>query len=393
MRCRFSPEALPLESTPVDNLFILEYMPHADGMQLRVYLYGLMLCRYPSFDASTLPEALSITEEEALHAFLHWQQEGLVRVLRRQPLEVEYIPPAERGGTVLTPGKYGALLQGVQSLLAPRLLRAAELRRVYDWVDVYGLSEEAVLELVAHCKEMRGDRVSMTYMETVARAWADDHVHSPEEARARAESFKALTGGAAQVLKRWNKSRLPTVDELHLYETWTAEWGFTQEAVLAACARLTAGDPSFKYLDGVLQRLRSGGLQTEEAIALANSSEDASLVLSREVSERLGAGRGLRPAERAQLQAFLDGGLSKEALLYAAEQAQGKERPVGYLKKLLSDFVEQGVKTLEEAKQRVEARAAQSYTRGSRTPAQKYPQRRISEEDIAHIIVNLDEET
>ncbi len=30
--------------TPVDNQFILEYLPNATGDAVRVYLYGLMQC-------------------------------------------------------------------------------------------------------------------------------------------------------------------------------------------------------------------------------------------------------------------------------------------------------------------------------------------------------------
>lgn len=394
MRCSFAPEVLPLEATPVDNLFILEYMPGADGTQLRVYLLGLMLCRYPGFDSNTLSDTLAISEAEILAAFTYWQKEGLVRIRNTDPLEVEYITPSERAGApALLPGKYGQLIQAVQSLLAPRTMRPAELRRVYDWVEVYQLDESAVLELISHCLERKGRRVSISYIDTVARAWADAGVHTLADAHAQASSFQMLTGGAAKVLRRWNKSRTPTQDELALFEKWTRDWGFTEQAILAACPAVTKAErPSFAYLDGVLDRLRSNHICTEEQVAAHLDTEDESSLLAKEVFARMMAGRAARPVERAQLSAFLEAGLPKEILYFAAEQAQGKERPFGYLKKLLSSFAEQNVFTVEEARRHMEARQGLYTSPKGKAGAMDYPQKRYSTEELQHIFINLDEE-
>ncbi|NCB31944.1 MAG: hypothetical protein EOM66_11130, partial [Clostridia bacterium] len=221
MPCRFAREALPLESTPVDNLFILEYMPAASGTQLSVYLYGLMMCRYPAFSDMPIGDALGLSNEEVLQAFAYWQREGLLRILSADPLEVEYVSPSQRSSQpVIVPGKYHQLIQAAQQLFAPRALRAAELRRLYDWIEVYAFEESVVLELISHCLHHKGPRVSMSYMDAVARAWADAGVHTAEDAKAHAAAHEEMTGGAAMILKRWNKSRRPTQDELDLYEKW-----------------------------------------------------------------------------------------------------------------------------------------------------------------------------
>ncbi len=394
MPCRFAKEALPLEATPVDNLFLIEYMPAADGTQLRVYLYGLMLCRYPAFAELSLGAALGLSDEEVLAAFAYWQREGLVRILSADPLEVEYAAPSQRAAEpTLVPGKYHQLVQAIQQMFAPRALRAAELRRVYDWVEVFALEETAVLELVSHCLNAKGPRVGMAYMDTVARAWADAGVHTADDAKAQAAAYDEMTGGAAAVLKRWNKSRRPTKDELELYEKWTTGWGFTQEAVLAACPAVTGAErPSFKYLDGVLERLYREGTVSAQEIAQKLDTEDESATLAREMFTRMGMGRMARPLERAQLSSFLDAGLPMDVLLFAAEQSAGKERPLGYAKTLLKEFLESGAHTLAQAQQCVDSHAERP-TRGKRAQeALDYPQKRYSEEDLKHIFVNLDGE-
>ena len=42
-----------------------------------------------------------------------------------------------------------------------------------------------------------------------------------------------------RVLRRWNKRRPPTVDEMDLYDRWIDALGFDAETILAAAARMT----------------------------------------------------------------------------------------------------------------------------------------------------------
>lgn len=390
MSCHFSADALHYEFTPVDNLFMMEYMHHASAVQLRVYLYGLMLCRYPSMDGIALHEALQLTREEIIDAFAYWQKEGLLYIRNTDPLDVEYSTPSARAAQpTLIPGKYHALVQAAQSLFAPRTLRPAELRRIYDWIEVYSLDEGAVLECVSYCLNRKGDKISMRYMDTVARAWADAGVHTAEEARAHAAAHDALTGGAAAVLKRFGKSRRPTQDELALYEKWTRNLGFTPEAVLAACAATTsAGDPSFKYLDTILRSFHQNGSVTEQAVLTELGAKESDALLARQVFEALGLARAASLAERAQLQAYIHDGLPVDVLLYAAQQCQSKERAYGAFKRLIKDYQERGVASLEAAQAHV---PIDNMRGGKKAAAMEYEQTTYKDAELEHIFIPLDQ--
>jgi DNA replication protein DnaD len=250
-----------------------------------------------------------------------------------------------------------------------------------------------VLELISHCLNRKGPRVSMTYMDAVARAWADAGVRTAEDAKAQAAAHEEMTGGAATILKRWNKSRRPTKDELDLYEKWTKGWGFTPEAVLAACPAVTSADhPSFKYLDGLLERLYREGTTAADAVARLLDTEDKSADLAREVFSRMGMGRAARPLERAQLSGFLEAGLPMDVLLFAAEQSAGKERAFGYCKSLLKEFLDNGANTPAAAQAHMDARVKSTSGNKRINPALDYPQKRYTEEELKHLFINLDEE-
>ena len=55
-------------STPVENMFLMEYLPSAPDDCLRVYLYARLLCAYPEQDAAEagvadVARALRLTDE------------------------------------------------------------------------------------------------------------------------------------------------------------------------------------------------------------------------------------------------------------------------------------------------------------------------------------------
>ena len=65
--------------TQVDNLFLSDYMPSANGDDVKVYLTGLMLAS-SGFDGDyvkKISSTLKITEERVTEGFAYWEKQGL----------------------------------------------------------------------------------------------------------------------------------------------------------------------------------------------------------------------------------------------------------------------------------------------------------------------------
>ena len=79
--------------TPVDNQFILEYLPAAKGDYVKVYLYGLTQCCHPQadMDMTSLSRELGMTEEEVQSAYRYWERKGLVQRISDHPPAYRYI--------------------------------------------------------------------------------------------------------------------------------------------------------------------------------------------------------------------------------------------------------------------------------------------------------------
>lgn len=395
MTVRFSPEAARREMTPVDNLFFLTYMPEADGMFVKVYLYGLMQCYHPSLADDSIAESLGITEAQVRCAFVYWQARGLVRIVSDEPFLVEYKLVEQEALTRGTSVKYRTLVQSANALFAPRTLELREMKALYDCIELYGLEEGAVLELVSYCIEQKGKRVSSNYLLAVAQTWNEEGIVRAEDAQEYLNAYRIKKHGASEVLRRWNKRRKPTQDEMDLYDRWRTEWGFDEEGILAACADLVRmGTPTFSGLNDRLWELRTMGTTTETEIVALSEQESDDREFARLIFARLGKVEVPSRTDVYQLRMYrTEKGMAKEALLLAADTSASGERPWGLMKKLLADWAKEGVTTLEQA----EASIAQSRKKAEKPRKRNravdgYRQTTITEADVRHMILDLNQD-
>ena len=393
MNIRFSPEAARREMTPVDNLFLLHYMPDADGMFVKVYLYGLMQCYHRSLCDADVGEALGLSDSQVRCAFVYWQAKGLVRILSDEPFSVEYLLTEQPAVTGVTPQKYRRFIESVHALLAPRTLELREMKAMYDCIELYGLEEGAVLALVAYCIEQKGKRVSTNYILSVAQTWSEQNIKTQEQAEALVADYRMQKHGATEVLRRWNKRRPPTQDEMALYDRWVREWGFDAESILAACARMTdSASPTFAILNDRLAELKEQNLVRVPDLLEAEQRDSLDREFAQLVFARLGRIGIPDKSTVRQLKMFReDKAIARDAILMAADECASAERPLGLLKKILSDWAEAGVHTVEEAEKAL-TRPKSAAPKKKKNAALLYEQKPISEQDFNNLIVDLNED-
>lgn len=381
--------------TPVDNLFFLTYMPDADGIFVKVYLYGLMQCYHPSLQDDSIAERLGITDTQVRCAFVYWQARGLVRIVSEEPFSVEYLLAGQEALTHAASVKYRTLVRSANALFAPRTLELREMKALYDCIELYGLEEGAVLELVSYCIEQKGKRVSSNYLLAVAQTWNEAGIVRSEDAQAYLESYRIRKHGASEVLRRWNKRRKPTKDEMDLYDRWQREWGFDEEGILAACADLVrVGTPTFAILNDRLAELKKAGRTTEAGISALTEQESDDREFARLVFARLGKVEIPSRTDVYQLRMYrTEKGMQKDTILRAADESAAGERPWGLMKKLLSNWANEGITTPEEAEAALRKGRKPVGTSKKRNRAvDGYQQSPITEADVRHMILDLDQD-
>lgn len=210
--CVFAKNTAMLDITPVENLFLAEFMPKAPENYVKAYLFGLMQCYSPRLDGGDMNLALSMDDGALLDAFLYWQAKGLVDVVSANPLMIEYrsvraLSEAGQGSEARRNAKYAELVAALALELGTRMLSGAELAKVYDWIELFGMEESAVILLVRHCIATKGVKVGIKYMDAVAQNWAEARILTSDAAREYLAQYEEITGGAQRILKRWRAFR------------------------------------------------------------------------------------------------------------------------------------------------------------------------------------------
>ena len=249
--------------TPVENQFILEYLPGARGDYVKVYLYGLMRCYHPEedMDLGRMSHELNIPEEDITAAFRYWERRGIVRRISDRPPKWEYInitqknltnhsePPSDPDYEAFCNALYAAFDK-------ERRLHGNELVTCYEWREKLKLPTEVVIMLLSHMIELKGKNVRISEAEKTAVKMAEENVRTVADAEAFFSRNEAFYEGTRKILRKLGKRYAPSEAQVNLYRKWRLTWRFTHEAIEEACEMTAGGDPSMAYLDGILRSLR-----------------------------------------------------------------------------------------------------------------------------------------
>ena len=259
--------AAMFDSTPIENMFLMEYLPVAPEEYLRVYLYARMLALHPELggDLAGMAAALRMDEEAVYSAFAYWERQGLVRRLADRPPAYELLPVRADAMAVTNPMErdyyeFREFNAALQALFPPeKLLHPQEYNTAQDWINVMHFSQEAVLLAVeSEIKNSRSKSPSPTQLfkrlDKRMLKWAERGLLSAADLERELQYDGAVKETAKAVLKRFALRREPTQDELECARRWLQEWGLDPAQVLEACEETTKSrGPTFAYLDAILK--------------------------------------------------------------------------------------------------------------------------------------------
>lgn len=336
--------------TPVDNLFFLEYMAGAPGEFIKVYLYGLMMCRYPNADSGieAMSKELNLDVSVIENAYGYWEREGLVVRTGDNPLSYNYLPLRVAPGSALADQddeiyKNRSFNRDLQSLMPTLILDGHELRMASDWIDVLHLDEETVLFMVKREVDKRGGKLPTVqtlfrHLNDTAVEWANEgvtDVPSAEKYLARSELFNKT---ACAVINRFGMKRSPSDDESALCKKWLEEYHLTPEEILASCAEtVKANNPSFGYLDSVLRTRISSPVDGEF------------FELAKQLNANLGISARVTPSQLDCCKVFREMGFADDVIkMAAAECGSYNRRTYEDIEKRLTMWKDAGAMTVAE---------------------------------------------
>ena len=345
--------------TPVENHFILEYLPDAKGDYVKVYLYGLMRCYHPEDDMSPerMARELNMTEDDVAAAFRYWERRGLVRRISDKPPRWRYVNIKQRdlSGEEARDPEYEAFSDAVYAAFDKvRRLHGSELSKCFEWREDLKLPTEVIVMLLNHMAEVKGRNFKIADADRIAVRMADEDIRTVDAA----EEFFIRDGQTYQavkeILKKLGKRNLPSEAQVNMYLKWIREWHFTPEAIEEALELTAKGEPSMGYLDGILKRLwqDNGGADGElgkERVIRSTRRSDA----LREVLNELG--RGDVTPQNLKLYDRMKALYPQEVILTAARECGHSGKGTEDVLLLLNSWKAKGLENREQIDAYVQA--------------------------------------
>ncbi len=260
MICSFAKEFESVGFTNVENAFIREYLPISSGNAVKVYLYGLFLCKNPEHEQSLsdMSKTLQMEESEIASIFSYWEEFGLVSVLSNDPLSVQYFPVHTISGgkpRKIKAEKYTDFSKELQLIISGRMISTNEYTDYFSIMETHGLKPEAMLLIASYCVDMKGESIGHHYISKVAKDFANRELLTIDKVEKELADYVLRTGELSKIFSALSIKRKPEIEDSDLYKKWTQELNFDAESIVYAANKLKKG--SISKLDAFITELYS----------------------------------------------------------------------------------------------------------------------------------------
>ena len=349
--CSYAEGAAMFDTTPIENLFLMEYMLDAPESALKVYLYARMLAIHPELGGSLrdIAKALHLKEDEVYRLFTYWENRGLVRRLTDQPPTYAIQPVfgvMQAKGNPLQDEmqdnrefhiRLNELFDGV-------IIDRHEINMAADWQYILKFEQAAILRMVQYGIELSPKKKTKPKPPSVfdrvnklAVAWSERGIRTLVDVE-RAISEEKYGVIASEALKKMGISRQVSEADLDYVRCWVEEWGYDRDDIIKACKSTSSAQyPTMKYLNGILENGRDENRKHfKDVMAILKELNPKSPHPS--------------PDQLAQYAALLEQGYAPDLILRAAVYCHRQNKTQFHdLNQRLHYWREDGVTTPEEA--------------------------------------------
>lgn len=292
---------MDLGDTPIENIFINDYMPMANGTYVKVYLLGYKYAhdRDDKIEVTnkTIAKHLDIPLEDVLRAWDFWEEKGIiikedsidkvnykVRFLNLKQLFIKNNSSMFNQKEEIKPKKelkYTTkdLIEANQMPIINNMFNSidyimrrqttpAEKQLVLEWIHNYNMNPDVIEKAFFYAVEQKGIR-KINYVEGIIRNWYDQGLTNLE---AVIEMFKDTDEKFYRYQKVMSSlglhNRPIKKDEIQMIDKWFDEYNFSMDIVLMGCDTDKNAKPSVKYVNGTLTNWFEKGVKKAEDIEL-----------------------------------------------------------------------------------------------------------------------------
>ncbi len=246
-------------TTQIENQFITDYLAESDGDAVKVYVYGLFLCKnqVEDVDIYKFAEALCLSVDTVKDCFKYWEDFDLVSILSDEPFTVKYLPITNHGkARKFKSGKYDDFSKALQVLVNnSRMISTNEYADYFTLMEDYNVKPEALLMICQYCIKLKGESVGGKYILAVAKDFLSRGITTVSLIEDELNEYNNRSSDVQKVLTAMKLKRTADIDDFNHFNKWTKDLLFTTESIIFVVS--TYKIKTVLRLDEVLMELYS----------------------------------------------------------------------------------------------------------------------------------------
>lgn len=310
---------IDLGDTSIENIFINDFMPMADGTYVKVYLLGYKYAKDKDANICLSNEIISkhlnIPLTDVLRAWDFWHEKGIIKKSPKEngneyDYEVEFLnlkqlyiknnyrPISLKENARENPNSSATYSCSVEDLIEAnkipsihemfdsidyivrRPLVPNEKRKVLEWIYNYNMNPDVVVKAFFYSVEKKGKK-NINYIEGIIRNWYDMNITNAEAVQEHFKSKDEKFYRYERILKSLGiNMAFPSEAQIKVIDKWFNDWKFTLEVVLKACEDGTkkTTNPNLNYIDGILSSWYEKGIKGLDEIVEKDKTKSSDKV-------------------------------------------------------------------------------------------------------------------
>lgn len=305
--------------TPVDNVFLLSYLPFADALDVKIYLLGLAMASAGGDEDNSIEKmalALHTDGERIVEGFRYWEEKGLVSLTKTAPVGVKYLSVKNplRPVIKINTEKYKVFCDEVVRLFPDKILSPNEYNAYFELMHTRKIEINAMLLIMQYCKELGGGKFSAPYILAVAESWAEQGLTTEKKVSEHVKELESNSEDIRQIFNALGVKRSAAIEDRQLFLKWTKKWKYSLETVLIA-ARSLKKRGGIERLDGLMEELTKAEAYTSSEVEAYIKGKEKLHTAAVEISKILGTYYGTTDGlVESYILPWLNLGFSEEAL-------------------------------------------------------------------------------
>jgi DnaD/phage-associated family protein len=413
-----------LGDTPIENIFINDFMPMANGTYVKVYLLGYKYAndKDPSLSINhrTIAKHLNIPLSDVLDAWDFWEQKGIIKKLPsktedsteysveflnlkqlyvynnfkaanaakedEEPSKPYYCSPSDLVEATKVP-EFKEMFRYIDQIYR-RPLHPNEKKKVLDWVYNYNMDTDLIVRAFMYCVEQRNAK-SLKYIGAVITTWYDNGITNMDQLDKHLEKTDTRYNQYRKIYKflGMNTNEIPEPTK-KIMNKWIVQWNFSMDIILKACETAVKGNKiNFNYIDGILNMWKENNVQSlkdleeieqarKPSSPHSNGLEKSNLHYGkyREIYKFLGiaANEIPEPTKKIMDKWLLQWNFSMDIILKACETAVKRNIiKFAYIDSILNSWKDANVQTIEDIP-KIEKPLKRTQAKSKKYPANKF---------------------